>query len=120
VPSARRPVPKFHSETEERAFWDSHDTVDYVDWARAVVAGFPNLKPSSFTISLRLPAPLLFELKRLANKRDVPYQSLLKIPLAEQAAAESAKALPNKRVRRAVARSPSRKTTRLAGKAHRR
>ena len=57
-----------------RRFWDTHDTADYVDWSQAREAVFPNLKPSTTTISLRLPAALLGELKTLANKRDVPYQ----------------------------------------------
>ena len=78
-----RPIPKFRTEDEERRFWETHDTTDYVDWSRAKQGVFPNLKPSTTTISLRLPATLLSELKILANKKDVPYQSLLKILLAE-------------------------------------
>ena len=105
MPSARKPVPEFRSEAEERAFWEKHDTADYLDWSRAEVVQFPNLKLSTSTISLRLPAQLLADLKRLANKRDVPYQSLLKVYLAERVAAESAEALPNKPLRRS--RSPS-------------
>jgi predicted DNA binding CopG/RHH family protein len=77
-------VPVFESEAEERAFWATHDTVDYVDWSGARPAVFPDLKPSTETISLRLPAHLLADLKALANARDVPYQSLLKVLLAEQ------------------------------------
>ncbi|OGP81389.1 MAG: hypothetical protein A2Y95_05875, partial [Deltaproteobacteria bacterium RBG_13_65_10] len=79
-----KPIPRFRSESDERAFWETHDTADYVDWSRARVGFFPNLKPSTETISLRLPASLLAELKILANKRDVPYQSLLKVFLAER------------------------------------
>jgi len=82
--------PRFESEAEEREFWETHDTTPYVDWRRGGVAAFPNLKPSTTTISLRLPVPLLAELKVLANKRDVPYQSLLKVFLAERVAAEQA------------------------------
>ena len=82
--SARRVIPTFSSEAEERAFWERHDTSPFVDWDKARVAVFPNLKPSTETISLRLPAALLAELKALANKRDVPYQSLLKVFLAER------------------------------------
>jgi len=80
--------PEFRSEDEEREFWANTDSTDYVDWdvARRVV--LPNLKPSPKTISLRLPAMMLAELKLLANKRDVPYQSLLKIFLAERIAKE--------------------------------
>lgn len=85
-----RPLPSFRSEAEERAFWETHDTVDYVDWSRGKIGVFPNLKPSTETISLRLPAGLLADLKLLANKRDVPYQSLLKVFLAERVAREQA------------------------------
>ena len=81
---ARKAIPTFNSEAEERTFWETHDTSPFVDWSKARVAVFPNLKPSTETISLRLPAALLAELKALANKRDVPYQSLLKVFLAER------------------------------------
>jgi predicted DNA binding CopG/RHH family protein len=80
----RKRIPKFKSEAEEREFWATHDTVPYLDWNRAVPVVFPDLKPSTETISLRLPVGLLSALKMLANKRDVPYQSLLKIYLAER------------------------------------
>lgn len=83
-----KPIPAFRSEAEEREFWETHDSTEYADWSRAQVVTFPNLKPSTETISLRLPAPLLADLKVLANKRDVPYQSLLKVFLAERVAAE--------------------------------
>lgn len=86
---ARNLVPTFGSEAEERRFWETHDTSAFVDWNKARVAVFPNLKPSTETISLRLPAALLAELKALANKRDVPYQSLLKVYLAERVAHET-------------------------------
>lgn len=79
-----KPIPRFQSEAEEREFWATHDTTEYVDWSKARRAVFPNLRPSTETISLRLPAPLLADLKALANERDVPYQSLLKVLLAEQ------------------------------------
>jgi predicted DNA binding CopG/RHH family protein len=75
--------PEFKSEAEERAFWESHDSSDYVDWSQAKPARFPNLKPSTKTISLRLPVALLERIKVEANKRDVPYQSLIKAWLAE-------------------------------------
>ncbi len=74
-----RPIPQFASEAEESAFWQEHDTADYFDRSRARTIRMPNLKPSTATISLRLPAALLDELKLLANQRDVPYQSLLKV-----------------------------------------
>lgn len=83
-------LPAFQSEAEERAFWETHDTTEYVDWSRAKLAVFPDLRPSTETISLRLPAGLLAELKVLANKRDVPYQSLMKLFLAERVARERA------------------------------
>ena len=79
-----KPIPKFDSEDEEREFWAAHDSTDYVDWSRAKSVAFSRLKPSTRTISLRLPEALLENLKMLANKRDVPYQSLLKIFLAER------------------------------------
>jgi predicted DNA binding CopG/RHH family protein len=79
-----QPIPKFSSEDEEREFWATHDSVDYVDWNRAKPATFSRLKPSTQTISLRLPEALLENLKMLANKRDIPYQSLLKVFLAER------------------------------------
>lgn len=77
-------IPKFQSEDEERDFWDTHSSLDYFDWKNAKQLVFPNLKPSRTTISLRLPNYLLNDLKALANSRDVPYQSLLKIFLAER------------------------------------
>lgn len=77
-------VPKFRTEDEERAFWAKADSTEYVDWRRAKRATLPNLRPSVKTISLRLPEHMLAQLKVLANKRDVPYQSLLKIFLAER------------------------------------
>lgn len=79
-----KPIPKFESEDQEREFWAQHDSAEYVDWNRAKRASFPNLKLSTRTISLRLPESLIENLKVLANKRDVPYQSLLKIFLAER------------------------------------
>lgn len=89
TPSKSAPaVPRFASEAEERAFWQETDTTDYVDWSQAKRVRLPDLKPSTATISLRLPEGMLEELKVLANQRDVPYQSLLKIFLAERLAAE--------------------------------
>ena len=112
-----KPIPEFASEAEERRFWETHDSVDYVDWSRARRVTFPNLKPSTETISLRLPAPLLNDLKALANKRDVPYQSLLKVFVADRVAAEwrseaDRGAPPDRTVRPAIrdGRKPRRKT----------
>jgi len=81
-------IPKFKTEDEEREFWAANDSADYLDWTQAQKVTLPKLKPSIKTISLRLPSSMLEELKLLANKRDVPYQSLLKIFLAEKIAAE--------------------------------
>ncbi len=81
-------IPKFKSGSEERAFWASHDSADYVDWKKGKKALFPNLRPSLKSISLRLPESMIEELRLLANKRDVPYQSLLKMFLSERIAKE--------------------------------
>ena len=77
-------IPKFRSEAEERRFWETHHSSDYVDWSKAKRVRFPNLKPSTTFISLRLPVALLDRIKVAANKRDVPYQSLIKTWLAEK------------------------------------
>ena len=77
-------IPKFNNEDEEREFWATHDSTEFINWNQAERVTFSNLKPSVKKISLRLPASMLEELKLLANKRDVPYQSLLKIFLAER------------------------------------
>ncbi len=76
-------VPKFASEQEEREFWEANDSSEYIDWAEAESVSLPNLKPSTKTISLRLPEGLLDSIKIEANKRDMPYQSLIKAWLAE-------------------------------------
>lgn len=81
-------LPRFRSEDQEREFWAEHDVVDFFDWDRAVSGSFPALKPSTTTISVRLPEAMLEDLKALANERDVPYQSLLKVFLAERIARE--------------------------------
>lgn len=81
----RKKIPRFKSEDEEREFWSSHDSTEYLDWSKAKRGPvLPRLRPTLKTISLRLPVSLLAELKLLANKRDVPYQSLLKMFLAER------------------------------------
>jgi predicted DNA binding CopG/RHH family protein len=82
--SKRKPIPAFKSEAEERKFWETHDSTDYVDWSTARRVRFPNLKPTTTAISLRLPISLLEQIKVAANKRDVPYQSLIKMWLAEK------------------------------------
>jgi len=76
-------IPKFKTQKEERAFWESKDSADYLDWSQARRVTMPNLKPSTKTISLRLPEGLLDRIKIEANKRDMPYQSLIKVWLAE-------------------------------------
>ncbi|MBI1774710.1 MAG: BrnA antitoxin family protein [Proteobacteria bacterium] len=79
-----RAAPRFRSEGEERAYWESHDSSRAIDWNMAERVRFPNLKPSTISISLRLPVGLLERIKIAANKRDVPYQSLIKTWLAEK------------------------------------
>jgi predicted DNA binding CopG/RHH family protein len=90
-----KPVPVFQSESEERDFWNRADSTEYLDWSDARRVGFPNLKPSTRTISLRLPVPMIQRLKLLANQRDIPYQSLLKMLLAEQLERENRRKLRN-------------------------
>ena len=77
-------IPKFKTEGEERRFWEKQDSTNYVDWSGAKPARLPGLKPSTESISLRLPATLLDNIKIEANKRDVPYQSLIKVWLVEK------------------------------------
>ena len=77
-------IPIFKDEVEEAKFWLTHDTTDYIDWSKAEKVIFPNLKPSTVSISLRLPVSLLARIKQTANKKDVPYQSLMKIYLSER------------------------------------
>jgi predicted DNA binding CopG/RHH family protein len=79
-----KPTPEFHSEDEERDFWATQDSTEFIDWRSAGRRKFPGLKPTLRTISLRLPVHMIEDLKVLANKRDVPYQSLLKVFLAER------------------------------------
>jgi predicted DNA binding CopG/RHH family protein len=80
----KKRIPAFASEDEERRFWAAHDASDYFDWDRAAAPQLPDLKPSTTSISLRLPVAMLEDLKVLANKQDVPYQSLMKLYLAER------------------------------------
>jgi predicted DNA binding CopG/RHH family protein len=77
-------IPEFLSTEEEVEFWDTHDSTEYVDWSKADKTIFPNLKASTESISLRLPSPLLARIKELANEKDVPYQSLMKIYLSDR------------------------------------
>lgn len=80
----KKNIPKFKTEEEEREFWATHDSSEYIDWSKSKTIILPKLKPTLKTISIRLPVTIIEELKLLANKRDVPYQSLLKIFLAER------------------------------------
>lgn len=81
-----KPIPKFRNEAEERAFWESrdNDSTDYVDWSQAKQTNFKNLRPTTRAISLRLPEPLLNRIRAEAARLDVPYQSLMKVWLAER------------------------------------
>ena len=81
---ARKSMPTFTSEADEQEFWQKHDSADYIDWSKGKIGVFPELKPSTKTISLRLPESLLAAIKTLANKKDVPYQSLMKVFLSEK------------------------------------
>ena len=83
-----KPIPKFATEAAEQKFWATADTTEYFDWTQARRVVFPNLKPTTTPISMRLPETLLTDLKRLANEQDVPYQSLMKVYLAERVAEE--------------------------------
>ena len=85
---SNRKIPKFKNEDDEREFWATHSPLDYFDTGDIKKASFPKLKPSLKSISIRLPEDMLAELKILANKKDVPYQSLAKIYLARQIALE--------------------------------
>lgn len=87
----RKNLPKFRSGKQEREFWATHDSTDFIDWSKAKRVDFPDLKPSTKTISLRVPESLLVELKIEANRRDVPYQSYMKMLVAEALKAKKSK-----------------------------
>ncbi len=88
--SKHKPIPHMNSEEEEQEFWTAHDSTEYIDWSKAERnPALSHLKPSTRTVSIRLPESLIAELKTLANKRDVPYQSLVKMFLAEKVKEES-------------------------------
>jgi len=82
-------IPKFRNEDEEREFWATHDTTEYLDWSKAKRVRFTKLRPSVRSISLRLPEALLERIKILANRNDIPYQSLMKVYLSERVEKES-------------------------------
>ena len=90
----KKPTPEFASEEEERQFWSRTDSADHIDWSKAEAVTLPELRPTLKTISLRLPVSLIAELKLLANKRDVPYPSLLKTYLAARVREELAQSSP--------------------------
>jgi len=79
-----KPIPEFENEDEEREFWAAHDSTEYMDWSQAEKVILPNLKPAKKAVSLRMSETMINELKLLANKMDVPYQSLMKIYLRER------------------------------------
>jgi predicted DNA binding CopG/RHH family protein len=99
----KKPIPQFRSEDEEREFWSTHDATDYIDFSSAQTAAFPRARPSLRTIWIRLPESLLDSLKIIAHKKDVPYQSLLKIMLSDSVEREL-----NSRERRSVKARPKR------------
>ena len=92
--TSKKPIPRFATEDAERRFWAEHDTTDSFDWSKAAQPLLPNLKPSTTSISIRLPLSVLEEIKALANEKDVPYQSLMKVYLAERLARERARKIP--------------------------
>ncbi|WMT85959.1 BrnA antitoxin family protein [Pelagibacterium sp. 26DY04] len=100
MPKALKPIPEFASEAEERAFWQENDSAEYLDWSKAEKVRLPNLKPSSTSISLRLPVSLLESIKVVANKQDVPYQSLIKVWLSERVGSETVHKSPVSRDRK--------------------
>ena len=97
--SMRKKIPKFNSEDDEREFWGREDSTEYIDWSKGSHATLPNVRPTLRTISIRLPESMIAQLKRLANKRDVPYQSLLKVFLAERLKTELTQTKPSSRSR---------------------
>jgi len=88
---SKKPIPTFATEAEERVFWEQQDSTDFVDWSAAERVRLPNLKPSTQAVSMRFPLGLLERIKLEANKRDVPYQSLIKVWLAERLADETSR-----------------------------
>jgi len=101
----KKTIPSFRNEDDEREFWAQADSTEYIDWSKSSRVTFPNLKPSTRTISLRLPESVIDAMKLLANGRDVPYQSLMKVFLVERIASELSSPIqrknrPRKKVRR--------------------
>lgn len=96
MPGTKKAIPEFRNEEEERNFWSREDSTRYVDWTKAKPRKFVQLKPTLRTISLRLPVTMIEDLKLLANQRDVPYQSLLKVFLADRLSQEQRKTVRRK------------------------
>jgi predicted DNA binding CopG/RHH family protein len=96
MPKELKKIPSFETEEEEREFWAGHDSTEYINWDEAETIILPRLKPSTRTISLRLPELMLNELRLIANKRDIPYQSLIKIYLKERIDQELKRDIANK------------------------
>lgn len=90
-------IPVFSSDEEAGEFWATHDSTEYVDWSKARRVSFPNLKPTTRTISLRLPESLFIDLKMQANRMDVPYQSLMKVYLADRVREERSAYITDKK-----------------------
>jgi predicted DNA binding CopG/RHH family protein len=90
MPSTKKKIPKFSNEDEEREFWGRAESTDYVDWSKGTRETLPKLRPTLRTISIRLPESMIAQLKRLANKKDVPYQSLVKVFLSDRIESELA------------------------------
>ncbi len=84
MPAMKNKLPEFDNEDQEREFWSAHDSTDYINWEESTDVVFPNLRPTAKNISIRLPEIMIDQLKLLAHKRDVPYQSLMKTFLAER------------------------------------
>lgn len=84
MPTTFKDIPNFTTEEEERAFWATHDSTEFLDWDKAETVVLAHVKPTTKSISLRLPASMLNQLRLIANKRDVPYQSLIKLFLMER------------------------------------
>lgn len=83
MPNKLKKIPKFKSEDEEAEFWNTHDSTEYIDWTKAKPAIFPNLKPTSRSISIRIPEYIINQVKVEANKLDIPYQALMKQYIAK-------------------------------------
>lgn len=91
MPKKLKKIPNFKNLKDEKKFWQNADTSEYFDYSKAELVEFPNLKPSTESISIRLPSSLLTRIKKIANSQDVPYQSLMKVYLADRVKEEISK-----------------------------